>query len=409
MLETPTAPLFDPNRDSALDPRAGIARRGLLRSAVGIALTAAGVVAMPNVDRTASASTVSLPVLPRLPAPPPPATASATDLVQWRAFCARFVAPEGRVVDASNGDISHSEGQGYAMLLATWANDRPMFERLLNWTQTHLIRPNDSLHAWSWHPYAAAKVPDTNTATDGELSIAWALLRASDRWAVPQWRELAVRMGNDILATALRSAGGRRLLAPGAQGFDRADYVVINPSYYNFPAIRALARATGDLRWVTVETDGLWLLQQARYGHYGLPPDWVEVRNADAAVMPGNSRKLMFSWDALRVPLFLTWAGEFKAPALAAAVNFWRAPNGGAIPAWANLRTNTVAPYAGHAGVVAIERLSVAALTGKGRMDMLPAQASAPDYYAGALALLARVAWQESGIMVRSGMVMAQS
>ena len=43
----------------------------------------------------------------------------------WRAYKARFVTAQGRVVDTANGLVSHSEGQGYGMLLAVAADDRP--------------------------------------------------------------------------------------------------------------------------------------------------------------------------------------------------------------------------------------------------------------------------------------------
>ncbi len=42
----------------------------------------------------------------------------------WRLFIKRFLASDGRVIDNGNGDISHTEGQGYGMLLAV-AFSRP--------------------------------------------------------------------------------------------------------------------------------------------------------------------------------------------------------------------------------------------------------------------------------------------
>lgn len=46
---------------------------------------------------------------------------------EWDTFKARFLDPSGRVVDPQNGGISHSEGQGYGMLLALRADDREAF------------------------------------------------------------------------------------------------------------------------------------------------------------------------------------------------------------------------------------------------------------------------------------------
>jgi len=39
--------------------------------------------------------------------------------------------------------ISHSEGQGYGMLLAVAADDRPTFDLLWGWTRAQLMLRND--------------------------------------------------------------------------------------------------------------------------------------------------------------------------------------------------------------------------------------------------------------------------
>src|SRR5258708_30961536 len=64
-------------------------------------------------------------------AAPGPATLLADG---WRQYKERFVTSDGRVVDNANGGISHSEGQGYAMLSAERLNDRPAFEAI--WRST---------------------------------------------------------------------------------------------------------------------------------------------------------------------------------------------------------------------------------------------------------------------------------
>ena len=40
------------------------------------------------------------------------------DDTAWRSYKQRFVATDGRVIDTGNKNVSHTEGQGYAMLFA---------------------------------------------------------------------------------------------------------------------------------------------------------------------------------------------------------------------------------------------------------------------------------------------------
>ncbi len=35
----------------------------------------------------------------------------------WERYKARFMMPDGRIIDTANGNVSHTEGQGFAMLL----------------------------------------------------------------------------------------------------------------------------------------------------------------------------------------------------------------------------------------------------------------------------------------------------
>ena len=86
----------------------------------------------------------------------------------WRGYRSHFITPEGRVLDNANRGISHSEGQGYAMLLATRQDDRATFQRLWQWTQTLAVR-EDGLYAWAWNPNTDPKIQDVDDASDGNL------------------------------------------------------------------------------------------------------------------------------------------------------------------------------------------------------------------------------------------------
>ena len=76
---------------------------------------------------------------------------------------------------------------------------------------------------------------------------------------------------------------GRTLLLPGAQGFADAERVLVNPSYYAFPALLAFGQASGDPLWQRLATDGVQLLREARFGRWGLPADWVELPRGESA------------------------------------------------------------------------------------------------------------------------------
>nr|WP_246422440.1 glycosyl hydrolase family 8 [Roseospira visakhapatnamensis] len=207
----------------------------------------------------------------------------------WAQFRDRFITPAGRVVDVSNKHVSHSEGQGYAMLFAVAANDRDTFDRVWGWTRATLqSRPDDALLSWRWmpdDPDAAGdmgRVDDPNNATDGDLLVAWALTRASQRWSEPSYRSDAVTLAGDILRLTVLERDGVLMMLPGVDGFRRDGAVILNPSYYVFPAIDALGMLTGDAIWQRLSANGADLIQEARFGRWNLPPDWLLVRYQEA-------------------------------------------------------------------------------------------------------------------------------
>lgn len=345
-------------------------------------------------------STAALVITPACGAATRPAESSGPDdpMAQWVAFRDRYVTPEGRVLDTGNQGISHSEGQGYAMLFAESFDDRPTFERVYNWTRRHLRRA-DGLHAWRFRPGLRNPVDDPNNATDGDLYIAWSLLRAADRWGEPEWRREGTRIAETILRTLVVDVAGRTVLLPGAFGFVHVDRVVVNPSYYAFPALFALSRAVPDRAWQRVMGDGVTMLRNMRYGRWGLPADWVEMGRTQATAQmlrPAAGWPSRFSFDAVRVPLHLAWAGMTDEPAMRAAANFWNDPSLPTRPAWTDLRTGQIAPYAAPAGIEAVAEVTTATGWQRGLARNLPTVVRSPDYYSAALALLSRIALREN-------------
>ncbi len=318
------------------------------------------------------------------------------DTAEFNIWKKRFLMPDGRVVDTANGGISHSEGQSYGLLLSEAFNDKDSFGTILEWTRLHLRRPYDQLFAWRYQPGQPNPVSDLNNATDGDIIIAWALLRAGKAWNVPQY----TKMGKDLASTILRlcvvTQNDRLVLLPAEQGFTHPTHTVFNLSYYVFAAFRVMAEAVPDPRWQQLEYDGRQLIAASQFGPWKLPADW-ESLDANAAERPADGWPARFSWDAVRVPLHTVWAGITNDPGPAwNATRFWSAQHPVALPAWTDLLDPAMAPYSGHNGIRAVAMLSAAAILHKGSRNDLPSVATAPDYYAGSLVMLARLAWIEA-------------
>jgi len=111
----------------------------------------------------------------------------------WGYYKSHFISYDGRVTDLFQNNISHSEGQGYGLLLAFYNNDKTTFENILNWTRNNIMVRKDGLAAWSWGKRDNGEwgVLDYNNATDGDILIAWALLKGNEKWQNSEWRSWA--------------------------------------------------------------------------------------------------------------------------------------------------------------------------------------------------------------------------
>ena len=232
---------------------------------------------------------------------------------EWQAYKAKFITQDGRVVDNANGGVSHSEGQGYGMLLAAIADDRETFASLWTWTERQLMVRPDGLAAWKWDPNSHAVV-DKNNASDGDLLIAWALARAAKRFDRPDYGQVAARIARAIAATVFAEDRSKLVLLPGAFGFtakDQRDGPVVNLSYYVFPAFDDLQAVAPEIDWSGMKAAGLALLEQSRFGPLSLPSDWISL--GGDVPKPAQGFPRTFGYDAIRIPLYLAWAGRPEA------------------------------------------------------------------------------------------------
>lgn len=240
-------------------------------------------------------------------------TAAATGPVEpwlkeaWATYASRFITPEGRVVDNANKDISHSEGQGYAMLIAVRANDEETFTRIWDWTKSNLFVRNDQLAAWVWDPNTDPHVRDTDDASDGNLLIAWALTEGGRQWEKNEYVDDARKIATTVGQSSLAQSKFGQVLLPGSKDYgsgDRPDGPVINLSYWVFPAFPRLASITQGTNWAQLAANGISIIRRARFGPERLPSDWISLARQ---ARPADNFPNVFGYDVIRVPLYLAW------------------------------------------------------------------------------------------------------
>lgn len=224
----------------------------------------------------------------------------------WELYRHRFLTKDGRVVDDDSGSVSHSEGQGYGMLIAATVGDRDSFDRMLAWTERELFIRADRLAAWRWDPAASPHVLDKNNATDGDLLIAWALQRASKRWDSEEYRQKSVAILDALADTAIVDSPYGKVLLPGAEGFregEQPDGPVVNLSYWVFPALQELEGLSQKFPAEELVRNGMSLLEMLD-GSDGMPTDWTSLAGAPR---PARKFPAQFGYNAIRVPLYLAW------------------------------------------------------------------------------------------------------
>jgi endoglucanase len=299
----------------------------------------------------------------------------------WTLFRGAFVDASGRVVDTGNGNISHSEGQGYGLLLAVLAGDRATFEKMLSWTEGNLARPDVALFTWKYDPRLPDPVADPNDATDGDILIAWALAEAAKRWGGHGWAARSEAIRSAIHQHLVIMRHGRHLLLPGRIGFAQGDTVTLNPSYFIWPALDLFAALDGEATWSAVISDAQSVLREAKFGAWGLPCDWIQI-GADSKVVPSLAHPPRFGYDAIRIPLYAI-AGR-RASLAQPEAEFWRSAGGagGHPPAWIDVTTGERADYPLSAGGMAILRRTLGLPPGPEALDT--------NYFSAALQALVR-------------------
>lgn len=227
----------------------------------------------------------------------------------WKAYQQYFIDPaSGRVIDWHEGGITTSEGQSYALFFALVDNDRPLFNKLLAWTQDNLAQDDlgKNLPAWRWGqrndgPWGLLS---TNHAADSDLWIAYDLIQAGRLWHDPYYRQIGLALARHIAQKeVLDMPVAGPMLIPGGKYFRPSpETLIINASYLPLPLLASLAQAMPDGPWGKMaETLPAVIAGSAPHG---FSPDWVAF-NPQKGYFPAP-QGVIASYNAIRVYL---WAG----------------------------------------------------------------------------------------------------
>lgn len=276
----------------------------------------------------------------------------------WKEYKAIFIAKDGRTIDYYQDKISHSESQGYAMLLAVAYNDAVTFEKLWRWTKNNLRVRNDSLFAWSWgkRPNGQWQVIEYNNATDGDILIASSLLKAAEKWpSKNNFKKEGLKIIKSIRKNLAVERFGHTFLLPGYYGFTRGDSVILNLSYLIFPAFRYFEEKEEKVFWEKIRKDASFLMSQSLFGKLHLPADWIIFKETGVSIFP--EKKAYFGYEAIRVFLYLSWEEKPQFPeGLKAILNIYK--KHGYFPRWVDLKKNSFSLKPASAGSYAIYALA---------------------------------------------------
>jgi endo-1,4-beta-D-glucanase Y len=214
--------------------------------------------------------------------------------------------------DADHAYVAEGEGYGMtiaAMMAAKDTQAKAIFDGILKFVKAHPSVNNKDLHA-AEQDANCKSVNGSDSATDGDLEIAYGLLIADKVWGSSgsvNYLAEGKRIINAIKKSEVSSSTHFMLLGDWATD---AKYKNSSRSSDWMPGhFRAFEKATGDSAWATIRTtheNATTKLQSQFAASTGLLPDFVVNTNSTPKPAPANFLESKFdgaySWNACRDP-----------------------------------------------------------------------------------------------------------
>ncbi|MFE2430912.1 glycosyl hydrolase family 8 [Streptomyces sp. NPDC059373] len=238
-----------------------------------------------------------------------------------------------------------AEAQGYGLVITATmagadADAKKIFDGILKFVLAHPSVNNSGLQA-AEQDTGCKSVNGSDSATDGDLDLAYGLLLADRQWGSDgtyDYKALAVKRINAVKASELHPSTHLLKLGDWSSGsYDR----ISRTSDWMPDHFKAFKKATGDTTWDTVldKTQQVTADLQAQYApNTGLLPDFVV--NTTTTPKPAAGEVLEdphdgdYNWNACRDPWRLgtdaALYGDSRSKAAAGRLNAWiKAKTGG--------------------------------------------------------------------------------
>lgn len=270
----------------------------------------------------------------------------------WKLRYLKQTCGTGRYVvltHVSSGNLTVSEGHGYGMLLAALMaghdpQARAIFDGLYAYFREHPTELHSYLMSWNQGRSCTAAADALDSASDGDLDIAYALLLADKQWgscgAIDYLSE-AQHVIQDIKAGDTDATHRWVLLGDWVMNGDPTYYAATRSSDFMPDHYRSFEVASGDSSWSTLLDHTYDVVAGVQTNHSpstGLLPDFV--LNPGGAVQPAAAFFLegpndgAYDYNACRDPWRLATDflvnNEPRARAAVQTINTWiRATTGG--------------------------------------------------------------------------------
>jgi endo-1,4-beta-D-glucanase Y len=252
---------------------------------------------------------------------------------QWRQQYVMYERADHAFVNTSNTSakpIALSEGQGYGMYLTVaagakdWAQEQD-FDDLLNYYldhRTYVGEEHDTatyLMQWRQYSQGTQWVSQNDSATDGDLFIAYSLHQASKVWPKRSsyYLKIAHRLTDDILTYEYNSS--THTLTVGNWADEQSTFYNLMRTSDVMPTFfETFYQSSHDKRWLAVSNAMLDRMVDLSSSHAtGLIPDFAWVSADEAHAVDGKTVATQqdgdYSSNACRVPMMLSMSKDSRA------------------------------------------------------------------------------------------------